>query len=181
VLSQRGGPVARTMRTAKWRQTVGLLALTLAAGTSLVACSVSSTSPTTPPTSPSSDTTHVTTSTTSSTTGVAPSTSTSVGTQTSCRIGQLRIQAGAGGGATGNVGQTIVFTNVGQTPCTMSGYPGVAALDATGNQIAQAVRREIGMMGGLPTDSSPIPLVTLAPGQPASAEHRSPAGRARSA
>src|ERR1700678_1533889 len=123
---------------AKWRQTVGLLVLTLATGTSLIACSESSTSPTTKPTSPSSgtSTTHVTTSTTatSSTTGVvASTTSTSVVTQSACRVGQLRIQAGAGGGATGNVGQTIVFTNVGQTPCTMSGYPGVAALDAQGS------------------------------------------------
>jgi hypothetical protein len=63
-----------------------------------------------------------------------------------------------------------VFTNVGQTTCTMSGYPGVAALDAQGNQAAQAVRHETGMMGGLPNDSSPILLVTLAPGQMASAE-----------
>jgi Protein of unknown function (DUF4232) len=91
-------------------------------------------------------------------------------TPAACRVGQLRIQAGASGGAAGNVGQTIAFTNVGQTTCTMSGYPGLAALDAQGSQVAQAVRHEIGMMGGLPNDSSPIPLVTLAPGQTASAE-----------
>jgi hypothetical protein len=62
-----------------------------------------------------------------------------------------------------------VFTNVGQSTCTVSGYPVVAALDAQGNQIEQAVHHEIGMMG-LPNDSSPVPLVTLAPGQVASAE-----------
>jgi hypothetical protein len=108
--------------------------------------------------------------TASSTTGVAPSTSTPVVTQTSCRVAQLRIQAGEGGGAAGNVGQTVVFTNVGQTTCTMGGYPGVAALNAQGNQVAQAVRHPTGMIGGLPNDSSPIPVVTLAPGQTASAE-----------
>jgi hypothetical protein len=108
--------------------------------------------------------------TASSTTGVAPSTSTSVVTQTSCGVAQLRIQAGEGGGAAGNVGQTVVFANVGQTTCTMGGYPGVAALNAQGSQVAQAVRHPTGMIGGLPNASSPIPLVTLAPGQTASAE-----------
>jgi Protein of unknown function (DUF4232) len=105
-----------------------------------------------------------------STTGVPPSTSASVVTQTSCGVAQLRIQAGEGGGAAGNVGQTVVFMNVGQTTCTMGGYPGVAALNARGNQVAQAVRHPTGMIGGLPNDSSPIPVVTLAPGQTASAE-----------
>ncbi len=52
----------------------------------------------------------------------------------------------------------------------MNGYPGVAALNSLGSQVAQAVRHETGMMGGLPSDSSPLPLVTLAPGQAASAE-----------
>ena len=64
----------------------------------------------------------------------------------------------------------MVFTNVGQTTCGMSGYPGIAALDSQGNQVAQAERRETGMMGGLANDTSKIPLVTLAPGQAASAE-----------
>jgi Protein of unknown function (DUF4232) len=159
---------------AKRRRAVGLLVLILAAGTTLVACSESSTSPTTTHTSqsPSTTTTHVTTSTTatSTTTGVGSTTSTSVVTQSDCRIGQLQIQAGAGGGAAGNVGRTIVFTNIGQTPCTMNGYPGVAALDSQGNQVEQALRHVTGMMGGLPNDSSPIPFVTLAPGQIASAE-----------
>jgi Protein of unknown function (DUF4232) len=121
-------------------------------------------------TSTTTTVTSTTPPTTSSTTGVAPSTSTSAVTQSSCGVAQLRIQAGEGGGAAGNVGQTVVFTNVGQTTCTMGGYPGVAALNAQGNQVAQAVRHPTGMMGGLPNDSSPIPVVTLAPGQMASAE-----------
>lgn len=165
------GQVLEQKRMAKW---VGLLALILAAGLSLAACSESSKSPTTTRTSPSSSTSSsqvaTPTTATSSTTGVAPSTSTSVVTQTSCGVGQLRIQAGEGGRALGSVGQTVVFTNVGQTTCTMMGYPGVAALNAQGDQVAQAVRHPTGMIGGLPNDSSPIPVVTLAPGQTASAE-----------
>lgn len=63
-----------------------------------------------------------------------------------------------------------MFTNVSGTRCTMSGYPGVAALNADGDQVAQATRHGTGMMGGLPSDSSPLPVVTLVPGQMASAE-----------
>lgn len=150
-----------------------LVGMIVATGASLAACSgPNTTAPTTEITSPSSSTTQVAKSTTStsSTTKVAPSTSTSVVTQSPCRVGQLRIQAGGGGGAAGNAGQAIVFTNVSQTTCTMDGYPGVAALNAQGNQVTQAVRHGTGMMGGLPSDSSPLPLVTLAPGQAASAE-----------
>lgn len=51
----------------------------------------------------------------------------------------------------------------------MSGYPGVAALDALGNQIVQAKRTMNGMSGGVQNGTS-IPVVVLAPGQVASAE-----------
>jgi hypothetical protein len=87
-----------------------------------------------------------------------------------CRVGQLRITAGVDHGAAGNAGQTIVFTNVGPSPCVMGGYPGVAALNARGSQVAQARRQAAGMTGGLSNADSPIPVVTLEPGQSASAE-----------
>jgi hypothetical protein len=62
-----------------------------------------------------------------------------------------------------------VFTNQSQSACTLSGYPGVAGLDAQGNQAVQAVRTLAGYLGGLkPGDTTP-PLVSLAPGQTASA------------
>lgn len=89
--------------------------------------------------------------------------------QSRCQIDQLRIAPGKSGAAAGNIGQTVLFTNVGQTSCTMTGYPGVAALGAQGNQIVQAQRKPSGMLGGLPS-GSPIPIVNLAPGQIASAE-----------
>jgi len=53
----------------------------------------------------------------------------------------------------------VMFTNVGSAPCRTQGYPGVAALDAAGNQIRQAAR-----------GAGRAPLVTLGPGQVASAE-----------
>ena len=139
---------------------LAVIALSLAAcGGSNVAPSSSTTSP--PTSAPSPPTTVAPSSTTSTTTVV---------TQSACQITQLRIMPGASGGAVGNVGQTILFTNESQTTCTMSGYPGVAALDAQGNQVAQAQRKLTGMLGGLQNTGTPIPLVTLTPGEVASAE-----------
>lgn len=152
------------------RLTFRLLTLVFVTGAGLAACSGSSSTPrtTATPATSSTSTTQVADAKTSSssTTGVAPSTSVAV----LCRTNQLQIQPGAGGGAAGNAGLSVVFTNVGQTTCTMNGYPGVAALDSHGNQVAQAERRGTGMMGGLADATSPIPLVTLAPGQAGSAE-----------
>jgi sarcosine oxidase gamma subunit len=56
----------------------------------------------------------------------------------------------------------ITFTNHGSRSCWTRGYPGVAALDAAGHQLKQAVR------GAAATGQTP--LITLAPGQVASAE-----------
>jgi hypothetical protein len=56
----------------------------------------------------------------------------------------------------------ITFTNVGSATCRTQGYPGVAALDAAGHQIKQAVRGQ--------ATSGQMPLIELKPGQQASAE-----------
>jgi hypothetical protein len=154
----------------KRRLAFGLFVLLFVTGASLTACSGSSSAPTTTATPATSSTSTTTiaapTASSPSTTGVTPSTSTAV----LCRTSQLRIQPGSEGGAAGNAGLTVVFTNVSRTTCTMNGYPGVAALDAQGSQVVQAERRETGMMGGLANDTSSVPFVTLAPGQAASAE-----------
>lgn len=124
------------------------------------------------PTSASTSSTPATsTSSPTNSTLTATSTSSSVVIgQSTCRINQLRISPGKAGAAAGNIGQTIVFTNVGESACIMTGYPGVAALDAQGHQVVQAQRRRSGMLGGLQNSGTPIPVVTLAPGQMASAE-----------
>jgi hypothetical protein len=51
----------------------------------------------------------------------------------------------------------------------MSGYPGVAALNATGRQVAQAQRTPSGYLGGMRTGSTTPPVVLLEPGAVASA------------
>ncbi len=56
----------------------------------------------------------------------------------------------------------ITFTNVSSATCRTQGYPGVAALDAAGHQLRQAVRGRAA--------TGQIPLIVLAPGQVASAE-----------
>ncbi len=63
----------------------------------------------------------------------------------------------------------IGFVNTGSSACTLSGYPGVAALNAQGQQVAQAQRVPSGMLGGLHNGSTTPPLVTLSAGQTASA------------
>jgi len=70
---------------------------------------------------------------------------------------QIRQGALAGMSHADNV---VTFTNTGSATCRIQGYPGMAALNAAGKQIQQAVRASVGK----------IPLVTLAPGQVASAE-----------
>ena len=56
----------------------------------------------------------------------------------------------------------ITFTNTGARSCWTRGYPGLAALDAAGHQLRQAVRGRAA--------NGQAPLITLAPGQVASAE-----------
>jgi hypothetical protein len=91
-------------------------------------------------------------------------------TASACRLTGLGVSAGSAGGAAGNHGQTILFTNRGGTTCSMGGHPGVAALNAHGDQAAHAIRKPTGMMGGLQGTTNSIAVVDLAPGQTASAE-----------
>jgi hypothetical protein len=74
-----------------------------------------------------------------------------------------------GGAALGHEDQILLFTNTSSTACTLTGYPGVAGLDAGGAQRVQA-RRIVGdYLGGLSPDTTTLPHVSLAPGRSASA------------
>ena len=85
-----------------------------------------------------------------------------------CSNGAIAVSDTGGGGALGHEDQVIVFTNKGQSTCTLSGYPGVAGLDAGGNQVVQAQRMISGYFGGLQAGATP-PNVSLEPGATASA------------
>lgn len=85
-----------------------------------------------------------------------------------CTTSQLEIAPGRTGAGLGHSGTPILFRNRGTAPCHLRGYPGVAGLDAAGNQVVQAARSLQGYLGGLRSGDSP-PLVELAPGETASA------------
>jgi Protein of unknown function (DUF4232) len=89
--------------------------------------------------------------------------------QTTCQSGQLRIVAGKSGAAAGTIGQTILITNVSKSLCTITGYPRVTAVNADGKVVVTARPKLDGMVGGIQSGTT-IPVVTLDPGQVASAE-----------
>ena len=78
-----------------------------------------------------------------------------------CRNGQLAVSIQASYVGAGSAAEELGFLNVSKSLCTLYGYPGAAALNQQGQQIAQAGRSDTG--GGPPTD------VNLKPGQLAEA------------
>ncbi len=86
-----------------------------------------------------------------------------------CTDSQLSISVGQTGAGLGHEGATIVFVNNGTSTCTLSGYPGIAALSASGAQVQQARRTPSGYLGGLETGSATPPVVDLQVGVAASA------------
>lgn len=99
--------------------------------------------------------------------GSSPGGSGAAGAGTECTAAHLaiaytdnkQIRQGALAGMS-HADNVVTFTNTGSAACRIQGYPGVAALNAAGKQIQQAAR----------ATGVRIPLVTLAPGQVASAE-----------
>jgi hypothetical protein len=87
-----------------------------------------------------------------------------------CTTPQLHVSAGKTETATGHSGFPLLFSNTSSHKCRLSGYPGVAGLDADGRQVIQAQRETSGFFGGLPDYSGgPLPAIGLAPGETASA------------
>lgn len=86
-----------------------------------------------------------------------------------CGNGQIAVSDTGGGAGLGHVDQVLVFTNTSHTACTLTGYPGVAGLNSTGQDAVQATRTLSGYLGGLLPGDTTLPVVSLAPGQTASA------------
>lgn len=116
--------------------------------------------------------TPATSTTANSPTGVASATTTGAatpitptGTRSAAGVGpctgaQLAVTVAdpEGGAASGHRGLVLLFTNTAGSPCTLTGYPGVAATDHNG-QAAQYARTLSGYLGGNYT----VTLVTVAP------------------
>ena len=115
-------------------------------------------------------TTGASTSTTVPTsTGPTTASTTASASGVMCENGQIAVTVRPAGAAAGSSGQVIGFVNVSRVACTLTGYPGVAVLDAQRRQVIQAQRQLMGMLGGLANGSTTLPTVTLRPGQSASA------------
>lgn len=144
-------------------------ALTLA-GCGSSGSSSTASAPTGPAGTPAGSAT--TTAADATTTGTAPS-STAASAKAAlnprdCGNADLRVAAGRTDAAMGHVGLVLLFRNAASTPCHLRGYPGVAGLDGSGRQIAQAARTASGYLGGLSSGGAAA-SVTLAPGGTASA------------
>ena len=78
-----------------------------------------------------------------------------------CPTRSLQAKAGVSQGTAGSVYQVIDFTNIGNVPCSLYGYPGVALAGGTPvTQVGLAAARN---------SSTPRTLITLAPGAVANA------------
>jgi hypothetical protein len=94
--------------------------------------------------------------------GQPAGTATGDATTPACRRPEMEVTEGGTDAGSGHRSLTLIFTNVGTRACRVSGYPGVAGLDAGGTQVAQAQRTPKGYLGGLIAGSPPV--LTLAPG-----------------
>ena len=126
-------------------------------------CSASRPTPHSVPTSPNTAT---------STTVAPPTSATTPSTGPppvqACSASQLSLALVGGSGEAGHIPNVILFRNTSNAPCSLFGYPGVAALDGSGHQVAQAQRTLQGAIGGFPGIQADLPTVDLAPGQEAS-------------
>lgn len=107
------------------------------------------------------------TTTSSSTTPRGSSTTTTQPTIPNCTTAQLQVTAGMSSGAAGTIGQVVLFTNVSTSTCLLHAFPGVAGLDAAGNQVVQATR-EVNLTPFTGSTAS-LPTIQLTPGSTASA------------
>ena len=140
-------------------RSMGVLLITLG----LVGCGGSSSTSSTPPhssTAPASTSSTATktvtataTATTSSSTSLA-----SVASGATCQTSKLHLSFLSGQGAAGTAFLNFALVNVGSQPCTMSGYPGVAFLDSSGQIVQHPAER------GVPVPT-PVQRITLRAGQ----------------
>lgn len=84
-----------------------------------------------------------------------------------CAPPYLTLAVHSGSSGASHAGYVLVFTNTGQIPCAMTGYPGLAILDSKDRQIIQASRTLTGYLGGV--RGAKPPAVGLPAGGTASA------------
>ncbi|MEU8461608.1 DUF4232 domain-containing protein [Streptomyces sp. NPDC029003] len=81
------------------------------------------------------------------------------GRESTCALGNLKVSAGEPDAGAGQLYLPLRFTNTGDRPCTLLGYPGVSVLNGSRQQIGRPADRD----GQVPA------AVSLAPGRSATA------------
>jgi hypothetical protein len=145
------------------------LALAAGVGLTVAGCSSSSKGSSSPSSSPSTSASAsptpsptTTPSPTATPTPTPTTTPTPVEPAIYCRLSELSVTPGASNGAAGSITVAILFKNMSTRTCVLQGYPGVAGLNAAGQQVTQAIRTPFTHVG-------PPSAISLAPGQTASA------------
>ena len=83
------------------------------------------------------------------------------GSESECKVADLKLSFGGGDAAAGTTYRSLVFTNKGTRTCTIQGFPGVSYVTGDdGHQVGPAAYR-VGAKG---------PVVTLKPGASASSD-----------
>jgi hypothetical protein len=148
-----------TTTTASTRRALTVAAIGLGLGLALTACSGSSTG-----SGSGSGSTAGSSAGGSGSDAAGTGSSASGKTGSTCAQGQITVSAGKKHTASGHVSAPLLFRNTAHTACTLSGFPGVAGLDAKGGQVLQAKQVTHGYL-----DTSTITTVTVAPGATVSA------------
>jgi hypothetical protein len=86
-----------------------------------------------------------------------------------CGLPYLSVTAKPASGGDSHAGVVLTFANTGQIACQLQGYPGVAVLNASGQQVQQAARTPAGYLGGIRNGKPPFPTTVVGPGSVASA------------
>jgi hypothetical protein len=94
---------------------------------------------------------------------LAPAAARAGGAVHRCYTTQLVAKPGPANAAAGSIGQTVSLRNTSASACTMSGYPGMLMLSASGHPLATEVHRG----ASVTVRSRPVRVVTLAPGHSA--------------
>lgn len=150
----------------RWTRTpaAGLLTATAAVvcAAALAGCgSSASSTPSTTPSAPASSTSPAAPAVTTPTAAPSPTMTPPATAPPGCPTSSLTVNLGAPEGYAGGTYVEINFTNAGSAACTLYGYPGVSLV--TGPPYAQ-----VGLAAERDT-TSPVKLVTLAPGAVATA------------
>lgn len=116
--------------------------------------STSTTATTTAPTS----TTTAPASTTTSAPTTPPTSVAATASVSACTTAELAASLGQANGAAGSAYYPLQFTDIGSSPCTLQGFPGVSFVAGSGGTQVGASAQRV---------SGPEPVVTLHPGGPA--------------